>query len=730
MSYGIGQQAQANKGGKIKGKGTGTSDEIKKTVPGGSYIMPKDSTDAIGEENLARLGQPTDVNLSNGEFQLTPDQVHSVGVQALEQIKGQTHTQVDQPTVGFGIGQGGEEGKPELFFANGGLVSPYPSADDIRKARRGTNVPSTAHAQEFLGGQSQQQTGGPQARTSQTFDGQARTVNPPPSTAHAQEFVGRQAASQQGGALQPRMGQTYDGQARSASNLPATTSAPAAAGGGANGSSFLSRAGGKALGAAKGLGIFHGIGSMVGGAVDGFNTSTEDYATRMGLDPNAERGALAETGIRTAGVLSDVGNAATLGLLGNRFPDKQRAAAEQGLLDQQARYAAHNAAKNKQQAPMEAQAAPQPSFNDSINNQMYGNPAMPQTQAAAPQSSDPYAVQQKGNSFSYSNPNAANQARAQGVPELQSSGFVGGIRPANDPRGVQNLMANTREMGPSQEQINRALDELNGGQRNQGIAYPDRPMRNEQQEAERRNVMQTIQAPIKGARGTTSSQRAQLLDLQNGEDNRATTMYNTDANNATSQLNNSTNNTSAIVQTMMREQGSNDRAVLGENGQNSRYSMGLEQDAAKFNADYGLKSREANLNETKEGFGIRNSQRVEKLYEMYDKAETDEQRASIQERINRFTGAKGESGKDRYMTVGGGQEYNKEEGVMINRPQQIFDTKTGKLQNMDGSMASNNTVNDADFDKRKLENGAVYQSPDGKYFRWDAKTQKPIPVQQ
>lgn len=681
------KQPDSAKGGMIKGKGTGTSDDIKKNVDSGSYIMPADSTQQIGAQNLEGMGQQKNVNLSNGEFQLTPDQVHSVGVQTLDQMKGATHTPVDQPQLGIKPGQE----KPELFFANGGLVSAYPSADDIRKARRGTNVPSTAHAQEF---------------------------------------VGRQAASQQGGALQPRMGQTYDGQARSASNLPATTSAPAAAGGGANGSSFLSRAGGKALGAAKGLGIFHGIGSMVGGAVDGFNTSTEDYATRMGLDPNAERGALTETGIRTAGVLSDVGNAATLGLLGNRFPDKQRAAAEQGLLDQQARYAAHNAAKNKQQAPMAAQAAPQPSFNDSINNQMYGNPAMPQTQAAAPQSSDPYAVQQKGNSFSYSNPNAANQARAQGVPELQSSGFVGGIRPANDPRGVQNLMANTREMGPSQEQINRALSGLNNGQRNQGIAYPDRPMRNEQQEAERRNVMQTIQAPIKGARGTTSSQRAQLLDLQNGEDSRATTMYNTDANNATSQLNNSTNNTSAIAQTMMREQGSNDRAVLGENGQNSRYSMGLEQDAAKFNADYGLKSREANLNETKEGFGIRNSQRVEKLYEMYDKAETDEQRASIQERINRFTGAKGESGKDRYMTVGGGQEYNKEEGVMINRPQQIFDTKTGKLQNMDGSMASNNTVNDADFDKRKLENGAVYQSPDGKYFRWDAKTQKPIPVQQ
>ncbi len=31
----------------------------------------------------------------------------------------------------------------------------------------------------------------------------------------------------------------------------------------------------------------------------------------------------------------------------------------------------------------------------------------------------------------------------------------------------------------------------------------------------------------------------------------------------------------------------------------------LEQDAAKFNAEFGLKNREAKLNETKEGFGIR-----------------------------------------------------------------------------------------------------------------------------
>lgn len=677
MSYGIGKQ-EPKQGGKIKGKGTGTSDDIKKTVDSGSYIMPKDSTDAIGEENLARLGQPTDVNLSNGEFQLTPDQVHSVGVQALDQMKGQTHTPVDQPQMGFGIGQGGQE-EPQMFFANGGLVSPYPSADDISKARRGTNVPSTGHAQEFLG---------------------------------------RQTAPQQ-----PR-GQTINGQSRPVSNLPATTSAPAAGGGGAGGPGFLQRAGSKALGAAKGLGVLHGIGSMVGGAVEGFNTDTGDYATRMGLDPDADRGAAANFGIRAAGVMSDVGNAATFGMLGQRFPDKQLNQAKADLAAQQARFAAHNAQKN--QAPAAAaqpaaKAPAQPSFDQSVNDAIY-----PGAQAAGPQappSNDPYKIQQQGNSFSYQNPNAAAAARSNGVPELQSTGIQG----SGDPRGVANLMANTREMGASQEQIDRAIQQaMNGGGQGFGIQYPDRPQRNDAQEAERRNVLTQIQAPIQGARGMTSSQRSQLAEMQTGEDGRAVTMYNTDANNATSQLNNSTNNASNIAQTMMREQGSNDRAVLGEDGQNMRTGASLRNDREKFN-------REMSLTEQKEGFGIRNAARVEKLNEMYDKAETDEQRQSIMQRINRLTGAKDQSGKDRYMTVGGGQEYNDEKGVMINRPQQIFDTQTGQMMNLDGSPVGGRggAVNNTNFDTGKFKDGQVYQSPStGEYFRWDAKTQRQIPVQQ
>lgn len=682
MSYGIGKQNAANQSGKIKGKGTGTSDDIKKTVPSGSYIMPKDSTDAIGEENLARLGQPTDVNLSNGEYQLPPDQVHAVGVQALEQMKGQTHTPVDQPTVGFGIGQD----KPELFFANGGLVSPYPSADDIRKARRGTNVPSTGHAQEFMGKQATTTQGGPAATRGQTFEGQARNVS------------GNAAST-----VRP-----------TAPGLPAPPTPPA-------NPSFLARTGSKALGAAKGLGVLHGIGSMVSGAVDGFNTSTEDYATRMGLDPNADRGELANFGIRAAGVLSDVGNAATFGMLGNRFDDKNLNQAKADLAEQQKRFAAINAQRGQAPAVAPGNQPPAPATTQQqMNDAMYGKEPQGQPQQAP--SNDPYAIQQKGNSFSYANPGSAAQARAAGTPETQTTGITG---KANDPNGVANLMANTRQMGASQEQIDRAIQQSLNGNQGFGIQYPSRPQRTDEQEAERQNVIRQISAPIQGARGMTSNQRSQLMEMQTGEDTRATTLYNTDANNATSQLNNSSSNAANIAQTAMREQGSNERAVLGENGQNSRYGAGLKQDREKFD-------REMSLTETKEGFGVRNAQRVEKLNEMYDKAETDEQRQSIQQRINRLTGAKDQSGKDRYMTVGGGQEYNKEEAVMINRPQQIFDTQTGRMLNMDGTpVGSNATANNGKFDTGQFEDGGVYQSPTtGEYFRWDEKAQRQVPVKQ
>ncbi|OLU22898.1 hypothetical protein BVH03_21845 [Pseudomonas sp. PA15(2017)] len=139
-----------NEGGKVTGPGTGTSDSIKTEVPAGSYIMPADSTAAIGEQNLGGLGisremieqvrsqkangpglginlqmlqdykagkfrqQPdVPVALSNGEYEMPPEQVHALGAAVLDQVKNATHTPAD----------GSSEEGPRQFFADGGAVS-------------------------------------------------------------------------------------------------------------------------------------------------------------------------------------------------------------------------------------------------------------------------------------------------------------------------------------------------------------------------------------------------------------------------------------------------------------------------------------------------------------------------------------------------------------------------------------------------------------------------------
>lgn len=112
------KKSKAANGGMVRGKGTGTSDSIHKTVPEGTYIMPADSTEAIGEQTLAGMGKKVPVAVSNGEFEMPPEQVHAIGVQALDEMKNATHTPVARGLPGY-IPQNQE---PRQFFASGGAV--------------------------------------------------------------------------------------------------------------------------------------------------------------------------------------------------------------------------------------------------------------------------------------------------------------------------------------------------------------------------------------------------------------------------------------------------------------------------------------------------------------------------------------------------------------------------------------------------------------------------------
>lgn len=122
-------------GGMIRGPGTGTSDDIEAKMPTGSYIMPADSTEQVGEESLEGLGSPANVRVSNGEYQLPPEQVHAVGVQALDQIKNETHASAAK---GFKpqVNRDGEQ-----FFNQGGQV-----LDEEEAKRRAARTPGLAPA--------------------------------------------------------------------------------------------------------------------------------------------------------------------------------------------------------------------------------------------------------------------------------------------------------------------------------------------------------------------------------------------------------------------------------------------------------------------------------------------------------------------------------------------------------------------------------------------------------
>ena len=609
--YGLKKRSKQDENGLIQGAGTGTSDDIKKNVPAGSYIMPADSTQQIGTNNLKNMGSPTPVNLSNGEFQLSPDQVHSVGVQTLDAMKDQTHMPVNQPQLGFKPGQN----KPELFFANGGLVpSAYPSADDIRRAQ-------------------QNRIGGPQMRD---VSGITRDVNRPlPST-------------------------TVNTPSTSNSTPSSSPANPAPTQGGGFGAGVRNFVNNSKL--VKGTGYLGAASALFANAA----TPSEDYRERFGFgdqspeDLGTAKGFAKDFGVRALGYASDLGNALTFGQAGRLYADKQRIASE-------------------------AKAA-QPEFNakqnnpNTVVNNPFGNNKTPPTTQTQPeaqtpsnsvQSSDPYAIQQKGNSFSYANPSAAAQARADGIREGEGLGFK--VRPVNDPRGVANLFANTQEMGPTEQQIQNAIAQremnLGLGMRGYGNNPVQAPQRNEAQEAERQAVIRAASTPIAGARGLTANQVRTLSDLQQGEDNRANQRYTTDANNV-----------AALQREAMGQAGQNYRTELGEQGTNNRFNANLGFDAQKFQATNDLANREFNLNATEKGFGIRNSARLEKLYEQYDSAKSDEDRKSIQEKINRYAGNKADTGKDRYMTVGGGQVYDKESGL-INQPQQLFDTQTQQFVN-------------------------------------------------
>ena len=131
-------------GGLILGPGTGTSDSIEAEKRPGTFIMPADSTEVIGPDALGELGEPVEleekgseeegendgeeaegkkvpVRLSNGEFELPPEQVQALGEAVLTVLRDATHEQAEEDQNSMPKATGF---MPRQFFANVGIVAP------------------------------------------------------------------------------------------------------------------------------------------------------------------------------------------------------------------------------------------------------------------------------------------------------------------------------------------------------------------------------------------------------------------------------------------------------------------------------------------------------------------------------------------------------------------------------------------------------------------------------
>ncbi|WP_151832980.1 hypothetical protein [Acinetobacter ursingii] len=586
--YGL-KKRQKDESGLIQGAGTGTSDDVKKNVPAGSYIMPADSTEKIGSKNLKKLGNPQSsvgVNVSDGEYLADPNQLQAIGGFVLDRMKQATHTPVDQPRLGFKPGNT----KPQMFFANGTPASGVP--DDT-----------------FLG----------ISKSAFTALGQPKN----------QTFVPQQQ------------------------NAQTQAAAP------------------KKSNANFGLGEFDlgfRMPEMNSKQVNPVNTFSSAFST----NENKSTPAAATSGPDDTflGISKSAFTGNALGQPKNQTPQSTintNTTANPKILD--------TVAQTSNTKP--ATTTPPPVTNTDVKDITNTNTTPPTTQSVFDQDQptsnqqttkpNPFAIQQNGNSFSYADPGAASQARANGLSD--GGGFGLKVRPANDPIGVKNMFANTREMGPTDQQIQNAVAqrEMNLGMQGfGGIArQPQAPQRTAEQEAERQQIMRELHTPYKGSQNgqLTARQMDNIVRMQTGDDDRAQQRYVTDANNAAN-----------IAQTGMREAAQTGRTAMQEQGSNDRFNSNLNLDAQKFNATNDLANRQFGLEQNRYMPEIMKQRAEISALQRYEQAQTPEESQAAKRILDAIRGQQAQKGG--LKAVYGGQTLT-DQGAIRN-PDILVDENTGR----------------------------------------------------
>lgn len=614
-------------GGLVRGKGTGTSDDIQAKVETGSFILPADSTKTLMPEQFAKAGNQVDVNLSNGEFHFTPEQIYQLGLKTLEGMREATHQPVNKTT-----GKG-------LSFADGGLVSPE---DDTNK-RRALNGPNT-EANKPSSGATGASTG-----SNNAFNNYGQNYSAADQTrarARADSAAYRESLKNQ-----PEWGQKIEPEKKG----------------------LLSKVKGVGLG-----GLLNGA-YAVGSLLDARNTeegALDNYTKRFGLEPLKYDGTegLKAVGLSALGYASDLADSMTGGIAGRLYADKQEQAekGEQAFSDATTpaaiggAYGAHKAApvvgkaldtvgrvmtrgKYKGDLAEKALSTNKGRLVAGAAGAGFGLPV-----GMAITATDPEPVKnaaggatnteaQQGN-FEPNNPLnkkglAANYRLVDGVPFYDNSSVAG-----FDPKAM-NTMPASAVMG---------LD----------------PALNEQRAAAFKAAAE---------RGDWAAlERAGAVDARAPQPKRDKVIFIEDTRQAERDERTFKRIATERPRDIKTDYKSSQRQMYGQQQLQKANAAAHEAAAENAAAANEIAARDLAMREENAAIGLESSKRINNLYKQFDTAKTPEERSKIATMISQLSG-KGLSPKDKYLVMGGGQEWNPQANALQSMPQRIFNAESGEV---------------------------------------------------
>lgn len=608
-------------GGLVRGPGTGISDDIEDEVEEGTFVMPADSTEAVGPEMMDQAGKAVPVRLSNGETKLPPEALQAIGAEVMEAIKEVTHTPAAKQA------RGDDE---RMGFADGGVVRPEDRPRTIADLARspgygsGAGGPVNMPARPQVQPQVQQRpvsAPAPQPQASQPVPGVQRQGGSYTATTIADRA--RSPAFGMGATAPEGMTLTRPTVAQPAPTAPASTPTIA---------SQVQRSG-NSLSAAP------AAPKQVGPAYPShpdMPTSSPDGVSKAFGAIGDGIGWLAKTAVSAPGYgfsrdskPADVGAGGGRGVVNpsNVDPSTPRPAS------------------TVQAQPQAAPDAPNPNTPPKT-----GDTAQTGAREVAP------GIYRQGNSYGDSPEAAATGARPSQGPSAQNQSIALALaqrsgQRQDQPTDVMGIYARASEALKGVADAQRALDDY-GPRMSGGLGVND-----------------YLGGPSSAAKFRQEMYRTALeKQAQQGGRGGAAAMQ---------ALNNMDGNQIQRETAQMREQGDTARFNAREAGEATRAGMRSQADARRDGLAAELGRGQLDLQRNAQGFTTRQLERQEKLSADYDAAKTPEERATIAQKIRDLSGKNSQDG--RYQLVRGEQVYDDKAQALRNTGERLYDTQLGKF---------------------------------------------------